>query len=98
VLMQWQYRRDGGLACYEGGADAQDDVVITNSPDWTPAPATYIDVPAAEWNHNTSIEIWLAVENSGSADPDVAHGFFDDIRLDVVGGVDDVIFADGFDP
>ena len=98
VLMQWQYRRDGGSGCYEGGVDAQDDVVITNSPDWTEAPATFIDVPAGEWNHNTSIEIWLAVENSGSADPDVAHGFFDDIRLDVVGGVDDVIFADGFDP
>lgn len=99
VLMQWQYRRDGGPGCYEGGVDAQDDVVITNSPDWTQVPATYIDVPVNEWNRNTSIDIWLAVENSGSADPDVAHGFFDDIRLDVVGSVpdDDIIFADGFE-
>ena len=100
VLMRWQYRRDGGTGCYEGGVDVEDEVVITSSPDWTEAPATYIDVPAGEWNHDSSIEIWLAVENSGSADPDVAHGFFDDIRLDVVGGVpgDDLIFADGFDP
>jgi hypothetical protein len=100
VLMQWHYRRDGGPGCADSAIDAQGDVVITSSPDWTPAPATYIDVPAGEWNRNTSIGIVLAVDNSGSADPDVAHGFFDDISLELVGGVpgDDPVFADGFEP
>jgi hypothetical protein len=99
TLMQWHYRRDGGPGCADSGIDAQGDVLITSSPAWTPAPATYIDVPAGEWNRNTSISIVLAVDNIGSSDPDVAHGFFDDIRLEVVGSVpDDVVFADGFDP
>jgi hypothetical protein len=97
VLMQWRYRRDGGTGCYDSEVDAYGDAVITNSDQWTQAPATYIDVPASEWNRNTSIDIVLIVENSGSADPDVAHGFFDDIRLELV-TQDDVVFADGFDP
>lgn len=100
ALMQWHYRRDGGPGCADSGIDAQGDVIITTSDQWTQAPSTYIDVPAAEWNRNTSIGIVLAVDNIGSPDPAVAHGFFDDISLEVVGSVpeDDVIFADGFDP
>jgi hypothetical protein len=100
VLMQWHYRRDGGPGCADSGIDALGDVFITTSTAWTDAPSTYIDVPAGEWNRNTSIGIVLAVDNIGSSDADIAHGFFDDVRLEVVGSVpeDDVIFAHGFDP
>jgi hypothetical protein len=99
VLMQWHYRRDGGPGCADSGIDAQGDLVITDSGQWTQSPAAYIDVPASEWNRNTSIGIVLTVDNSGGADPDVAHGFFDDIRLEVVDSLpEEVVFTNGFDP
>jgi hypothetical protein len=97
--MQWHYRRDGGPGCADSGIDAQGDLVITDSGQWTQSPAAYIDVPASEWNRNTSIGIVLTVDNSGGADPDVAHGFFDDIRLEVVDSLpEEVVFTNGFDP
>jgi hypothetical protein len=98
VLLQWHYRHDGGEGCADGAITRQGDVVITTTNQWTNAPDTYIHVP--QWNRNSSIGVVLVVENSGSSDPAVAHGLFDNITLEPYDGAvppEDRIFANGFE-
>lgn len=96
VLLHWEYRRDGSEACNAGPATASGDHFLTAVNAWSrPSTPALIEVPEAEWNHESSISIYLVMSDSGVAVPFQMTGWFDGITLEAGGRGD--LLVDGFE-
>lgn len=98
--LRWELRHNGGEACTDGVATAAGNHFLSGSSTWTrPAVPATIDVTDADWNWRSSITVSLMVYDNGVVGPpnNSAVGWFDGITLEVE-SLDDVIFADGFEP
>jgi len=97
--LRWELRRDGGEACNAGPPDfAGTHFLSASSAFVRPQVPAVIDIDEADWTANSSVTILLRVVDNGITAPpnNSATGWFDGITLEVE--LDDVIFADGFDP
>ncbi|RYD14575.1 MAG: hypothetical protein EOP90_13115 [Lysobacteraceae bacterium] len=95
----WELRLDGGEGCIDG-AITQGGVhafaTQTMLDQWTrPANPALVTVSDAEWNHDTSLTVIMAVYPNASGNG--FNGLFDAIALEWSADAGDVIFADGFD-
>jgi hypothetical protein len=101
VLLQWEYRRNGGPGCTAGAPDASGDHVLGTATSWTrPVEPALIEVPESEWNHQSSITISLVVIDNAQTFPRRVTGWFDHVTLEPGGEVPprpDFIFRDGFE-
>lgn len=92
--LTWELRYDGGLQSCENGAPslAGTHQLATGST-WTrPGSPALIEVPLSVWTTNTSLTVRLDVIGNVVNPP---TAWFDGITLET--GVDDTIFADGFE-
>lgn len=96
--LRWELRHGGGESCTVG-AIAASGILPLSSAGWAQAASpAVIDVDAASWTAQTSLLVHLVViENSVAPNAANAEGWFDGITLGAA-ALDDVIFANGFQP
>lgn len=100
AVLRWDLRLSGGEGCVDGPIVASGDHVLGSSTAWNrPANPAMIDIGEADWTWQSSITVSLVVIDNGlvGQPSNSAIAWFDGIRLEVE-SLDDVIFADGFDP
>lgn len=96
VRLAWEYRRNGSEACNAGPPDASGDHFLTAFNTWTrPMDPALIVVPDNEWNHTSSISVYLVVVDAGVTVPFQMSGWFDGITLDLGGR--GPLLKDGFE-
>jgi hypothetical protein len=96
VRLAWEYRRNGSEACNAGPPDASGDHFLTAFSTWTrPTDPALIVVPENEWNHTSSISVYLVVVDAGISVPFQMSGWFDGITL--VLGAGGPLLKDGFE-
>jgi len=99
LSLLWEFRPDGGEDCIDGPITVSGEHYLNGLSVWTsPADPSTIVIPEAQWNHNSSLTILLAVYPNGITLD--FNGWFDDITLEL--DVDPtpgsgLPFADGFE-
>jgi hypothetical protein len=97
--LRWELRHAGSEACNAGPPDQSGTHFLSSSSGFSrPANPAVIDIAPEDWTSTSSITILLRVVDNGTVAPpnNSATGWFDGITLGV--DVDDMIFANGFDP
>lgn len=95
--LHWEFRRNGGENC-TGAPDRFGWHLLSGSNAWNrPAEPALIEIPDADWGGSPSIKVTLVAVEFGPTGTSATHAWFDGITLDAV-ALDDVIFANGFEP
>jgi hypothetical protein len=98
VLLNWEFRSDGGEACNAGIATRGGDHLLATLEAWNrPANPAVIEVTAAEWTRNSSINIALVVVDVGVQVQPQVLGWFDAITLEPAAPAAGPLLRDGFE-
>jgi hypothetical protein len=96
VGLIWELRADGGEGCVDGPISESALHHIGRSGGYVTGPPTLINVPAALWNHDTSLTVLTVVLPNAAADGQY-NGVFDRITLSWTAIVPAALFSDGFE-